>query len=151
MTVLRVRVDLAYDGTDFSGWARQPGRRTVEGELTGALTRVLRRDDVRLTVAGRTDAGVHARGGVCHGDIDADAWAALPGRSERAPAQAQDGNLPGGVAAEKVGILLPIALLDELDLDALLGQHEADLPGERGQGIMVQAVHRWHPEGGRSG
>ena len=61
---MRFRIDFAYDGTDFSGWARQPGRRTVEGELTGALTRVLRRDDVRLTVAGRTDAGVHARSAV---------------------------------------------------------------------------------------
>ena len=99
---MRFRIDFAYDGTDFSGWARQPGRRTVEGELTGALTRVLRRDDVRLTVAGRTDAGVHARGGVCHGDIDADAWAALPGRSERAPAQALVTRLNGVLAGDVV-------------------------------------------------
>jgi tRNA pseudouridine38-40 synthase len=57
------RLDLAYDGTPFDGWARQPGRRTVEGELEEALTTVLR-ERVRLHVAGRTDAGVHALGQV---------------------------------------------------------------------------------------
>ena len=53
------RLELAYDGTPFDGWARQPGRRTVEGELEAALATVLR-EPVRLSVAGRTDAGVHA-------------------------------------------------------------------------------------------
>jgi tRNA pseudouridine38-40 synthase len=53
------RLDLAYDGTSFDGWARQPGRRTIEGELEAALATVLR-EPVRLSVAGRTDAGVHA-------------------------------------------------------------------------------------------
>jgi tRNA pseudouridine38-40 synthase len=51
---------LEYDGRDFAGWARQPGRRSVEAELERALAIVLRREPVRLTVAGRTDAGVHA-------------------------------------------------------------------------------------------
>ena len=69
---VRLRLDFAYDGTDFSGWAAQPGRRTVEGELSAALTTVLRAPEpVRLTVAGRTDAGVHARGQVAHADIGA--------------------------------------------------------------------------------
>src|SRR6478672_9839480 len=63
--LVRVRFDLAYDGTDFSGWARQRARRTVQGELESAITTVLRlREPVELTVAGRTDAGVHARGQV---------------------------------------------------------------------------------------
>jgi tRNA pseudouridine38-40 synthase len=68
---VRLRLDLAYDGTDFSGWASQPGRRTVQGVLEAALERVLRAAATTLTVAGRTDAGVHARGQVCHLDIDA--------------------------------------------------------------------------------
>jgi tRNA pseudouridine38-40 synthase len=60
-----IRLDLAYDGTGFRGWAKQPdpGIRTIEGELGAVLSRVLG-DDVRLSVAGRTDAGVHARGQV---------------------------------------------------------------------------------------
>ncbi|KQU70929.1 pseudouridine synthase [Phycicoccus sp. Root563] len=96
---LRVRLDLAYDGTDFSGWAAQPGLRTVEGELSAALTTLLRAPaPVRLTVAGRTDAGVHARGQVVHADVDAEAWARVPGRSDREP----------GVAARtRLGGILP--------------------------------------------
>jgi tRNA pseudouridine38-40 synthase len=73
----RFRLDIAYDGTDFSGWAAQPGRRTVAGVLTDALSRVLR-TSVSLTVAGRTDAGVHATGQVASADLPADldpAWA----------------------------------------------------------------------------
>lgn len=57
------RLDIAYDGADFSGWAVQPERRTVQGELEAALARVLG-EPTRLTVAGRTDAGVHALGQV---------------------------------------------------------------------------------------
>ena len=62
----RIRLDLAYDGTGFSGWARQPGLRTVQGVLEDALATVFRRHDEppRLTVAGRTDVGVHATGQV---------------------------------------------------------------------------------------
>jgi tRNA pseudouridine38-40 synthase len=68
--LVRLRLDLAYDGTDFSGWAAQPGRRTVEGTLTDALAVVLRlREGLKLTVAGRTDAGVHAAGQVAHVDV----------------------------------------------------------------------------------
>lgn len=95
MTV-RVRIDLAYDGTDFSGWAAQPGLRTVEAELSRALTTVLRAvAPVRLTVAGRTDAGVHARGQVCHADVPIEGWQALPGRSDRTPEQAAVTRLAG--------------------------------------------------------
>jgi tRNA pseudouridine38-40 synthase len=66
---VRIRLDIAYDGTDFHGWAAQPGLRTVEGELSAALTTVLRLRSVALTCAGRTDAGVHARGQVVHLDV----------------------------------------------------------------------------------
>lgn len=67
----RWRLDVSYRGTDFSGWAAQPGLRTVQGELELWLPRLLRIDGpVQLTCAGRTDAGVHARGQVCHVDLE---------------------------------------------------------------------------------
>ena len=81
---LRIRIDLSYDGTSFSGWAAQPGRRTVEDTLSDALTTILRSPTpVRLVVAGRTDAGVHARGQVCHADVDPAGWEKVRSRSGR--------------------------------------------------------------------
>ncbi|NMN96290.1 tRNA pseudouridine(38-40) synthase TruA [Antrihabitans stalactiti] len=68
LTAVRHRLDIAYDGTDFKGWARQPGLRTVCGVLEESLSNVLRQP-VQLTVAGRTDAGVHAEGQVAHMDL----------------------------------------------------------------------------------
>jgi tRNA pseudouridine38-40 synthase len=67
---VRLRLDISYDGTDFSGWARQPGRRTVEQTIADAVSMVARLVDApALTVAGRTDAGVHAIGQVAHLDL----------------------------------------------------------------------------------
>ena len=69
-STVRWRLDLGYDGTNFSGWATQPGRRTVQGELESWIRRILRLDEpVQLVCAGRTDAGVHARGQVAHVDL----------------------------------------------------------------------------------
>lgn len=84
MESVRVRLDLSYDGTHFHGWAAQPGLRTVEGDLLQALALIARRD-VDITVAGRTDAGVHADHQVAHVDMPEDVWKALPGRSSRTP------------------------------------------------------------------
>jgi len=68
---VRWRLDIAYDGTNFSGWAAQRSQRTVQGELETWIARVLRLDEQpRLVCAGRTDAGVHARGQVAHLDLD---------------------------------------------------------------------------------
>lgn len=71
---VRLRFDIAYDGTDFAGWAAQDGHRTVAGVLDETLSTVFR-TPVRLFAAGRTDSGVHATGQVAHIDVPVDALA----------------------------------------------------------------------------
>jgi tRNA pseudouridine38-40 synthase len=78
------RLTIEYDGAEFAGWARQPGLRTVQEALEDALATVLRRE-VALTVAGRTDRGVHARGQVASHD------------GEPAPCDSLNGVLPDDV------------------------------------------------------
>ncbi|SMH31128.1 tRNA pseudouridine38-40 synthase [Rathayibacter oskolensis] len=86
----RVRLDLAYDGSRFSGWAKQPGLRTVQGVLEEALALVLRADERPVvTVAGRTDVGVHASAQVAHLDLTPEQWRRLSG-----PRRAGDETLP---------------------------------------------------------
>jgi tRNA pseudouridine38-40 synthase len=92
--VASVRLDIEYDGTGFSGWARQPGLRTVQGELEAALETVLR-EPVELTVAGRTDAGVHARGQVASFATEAE----VPGDLARR----LNGICPGDLAVTAAG------------------------------------------------
>lgn len=106
---LRIRIDFGYDGTAFSGWAMQPGKRTVEDELSSALTLILRAPKpVRLVVAGRTDAGVHARGAVVHADVDPTGWSMVPGRSVRTPALSAlarlNGVLPKDIVVHSVSV-----------------------------------------------
>lgn len=83
---MKFRLDLAYNGARFHGWAAQPGLRTVQGELEAALATIFR-EPVQLTVAGRTDAGVHAAGQVAHAEVPEPKWLALPGRSTRTPGE----------------------------------------------------------------
>ncbi len=71
------RLDIAYDGARFRGWARQPGLRTVQGELEDALAKVIG-EPVALTVAGRTDAGVHALAQVASFTTGREVPASLP-------------------------------------------------------------------------
>lgn len=97
---MRLRLDLAYDGTDFHGWATQPGLRTVQGLLQAALSQVLRVESVPVTCAGRTDTGVHARGQVVHLDVSDDVLGAVGGRSTAQPVDALVRRLNGVLPAD---------------------------------------------------
>ena len=99
---VRLRLDLSYDGTDFSGWALQPGRRTVQAEVTRAIGTVLRLDPApRVQVAGRTDTGVHALGQVAHVDVPATVWTALTAKAH-APVRKIAGVLPPDVRLRSI-------------------------------------------------
>jgi tRNA pseudouridine38-40 synthase len=87
MSVVRLRLDLAYDGGGFHGWATQPDLRTVQGLLEAALGKVLRTDPPSVTCAGRTDTGVHARGQVVHVDLEESVLVAAAGRSTGTPVE----------------------------------------------------------------
>lgn len=104
---VRVRLDVAYDGGPFSGWAVQPGLPTVQGCLEEALALILRRP-VRVVVAGRTDAGVHARGQVVHVDLSDQEWERLPRRSDSGPEEVLARRLRGAlgrVLGEETGAI----------------------------------------------
>ncbi|WP_237233169.1 tRNA pseudouridine(38-40) synthase TruA [Rothia nasisuis] len=94
---VRVRIDFAYDGGPFAGWAKQPGLVTVQGVLEEALAYVFRHP-IFTTVAGRTDAGVHALHQVAHFDVTQGSWEQLPGRSQEAPAVALRRKLRGALS-----------------------------------------------------
>ncbi len=104
----RFRLDIAYDGTHFSGWSRQPSLRTVQGLLEAALASIFRSAPPAptLSVAGRTDAGVHAVGQVAHLDLTAAQAAKLtrPPRGKRPSPVAQPS--PPEVLARRVNGIL---------------------------------------------
>ena len=100
---MRIRLDIAYDGTHFRGWARQPGLRTVQETIESALARVLG-GSVRLVVAGRTDAGVHASGQVAHVDLDEEQQQRLLARRTRHPEATADDRV-AALAARLTGVL----------------------------------------------
>ncbi|MDQ1581212.1 MAG: tRNA pseudouridine38-40 synthase [Microbacteriaceae bacterium] len=105
---VRFRLDVAYQGTDFNGWAKQPGARTVQGELEGALATIFRRHGPAptLIVAGRTDAGVHAAGQVAHVDLTPEQLKSLLRPRGGAPV----GESAGAILARRInGILGPVA------------------------------------------
>lgn len=111
---MRLRLDLAYDGGDFYGWAKQPTLRTVQGVLEDALHKVLRvnKDDasepLRLSVAGRTDTGVHASYQVCHLDVSEDVLQNCVGHTNLTHVKALEyrlcGVLPKDISIHSVSI-----------------------------------------------
>ncbi|WP_276859472.1 tRNA pseudouridine synthase A [Bifidobacterium merycicum] len=111
---MRLRIDLAYDGGAFYGWAVQPDIRTVQGEVESALRRILRvaADDadepLRLVVAGRTDTGVHASHQVCHIDISEDVLQRAVGHMKVAAVTALEHRLqrllPGDIAIHRISV-----------------------------------------------
>ncbi|MDK7784829.1 tRNA pseudouridine(38-40) synthase TruA [Bifidobacterium sp. UMB6791A] len=111
---MRLRLDLAYDGGDFYGWAKQPTLRTVQGVLEDALHKVLRvnKDDasepLRLSVAGRTDTGVHASYQVCHLDVSESVLQNCVGHTNLTPVKALEyrlcGVLPKDISIHSVSV-----------------------------------------------
>ncbi len=99
--LVRLRLDIAYDGTDFAGWAVQAGQRTVAGVIDEALTTVFR-TPAQLRAAGRTDTGVHATGQVAHVDLPASAIPHAYPRNKKDPAARAD------VAADAAPEFLPL-------------------------------------------
>jgi tRNA pseudouridine38-40 synthase len=99
--MVRLRLDIAYDGTEFAGWAIQAGQRTVAGVLDEALSTVFR-VPLRLFAAGRTDTGVHATGQVAHVDVAASALSNAYPRSPR------DGDPEFGPLVRRLARFLPL-------------------------------------------
>jgi tRNA pseudouridine38-40 synthase len=101
---VRLRLDLAYDGAGFHGWARQPGQATVQQAVEDALARLLALPEPpALTVAGRTDAGVHARGQVAHVDVPSVRW----DRAAETALRRLSGLLPPEVRVRRIASAAP--------------------------------------------
>jgi tRNA pseudouridine38-40 synthase len=100
-SLTRLRLDISYDGSQFHGWGRQPGLRTVQQVVEEALGRALVLPAApALTVAGRTDAGVHARGQVAHADVPAQAWETAAETASRRLSRV----LPADVRVPAIGV-----------------------------------------------
>ncbi|GAA2028848.1 tRNA pseudouridine(38-40) synthase TruA [Yaniella flava] len=114
----RIRVDLAYDGTSYRGWAKQPGLPSVQAAVETGLETIFR-GPIRTTVAGRTDAGVHAAHQVIHFDLTTDQWHKLPGHTpQRAPEEAMVSKLNGVLAREAGAIRILTARIAPEGFDA---------------------------------
>ena len=119
-STVRIRLDIAYDGTAFSGWAAQPDQRTVQGTLEDALRIIYRElpEGPLLTVAGRTDAGVHALGQVAHLDLGAETWASTARRRGDTDAASSFVRRMRGVLGEDSDVVVRAASEAPADFDA---------------------------------
>ncbi len=117
-TTFRIRVDLAYDGTSYHGWATQPGLPTVQETVEMGLGKIFRQP-IKTTVAGRTDAGVHAARQVIHFDITPQLWERLSGHNPpRPPEDALVTKLNGVLGRENGAIRILGARLAPPGFDA---------------------------------
>lgn len=145
---VRLRLDLGYDGAGFVGWAAQPGLRSVQAELEGALGTVLRLGGpASVTVAGRTDSGVHARGQVAHVDVPVEAFVQAPGRSDRPPEEALQrrlgGVLPADVVVHRVAVA-PVGF--DARFSAIWRRYAYTVVDSSGRRDPLQRGHQlWHP------
>jgi tRNA pseudouridine38-40 synthase len=154
---IRLRLDIAYDGTDFSGWAAQPRLRTVQGELETALATVFAKHGPppRLTVAGRTDVGVHALGQVAHVDVTPDQLASLDrshrgGASARSHGPAALARRLNGIAGLKSDVVVTRSQLADEGFDArfsaLWRRYEYRIADESALRDPRRRSHTlWHP------
>jgi tRNA pseudouridine38-40 synthase len=128
-----VRLEIEYDGSGFRGWARQPGLRTVQGELETALATVLR-EPIELTVAGRTDTGVHARGQVASFTTAAELPADLARRLS-------------GLGPDDVGVTAATVVADGFDArrDARARTYRYRLLARRAPSPFEQGRALWWP------
>lgn len=114
----RIRIDLAYDGGSFHGWAVQPGLASVQGVVEDGLAMVIRRD-VRTTVAGRTDAGVHAAHQVIHCDLTEQEWEAVSRQREGVkPEDALVRRLNGVLRSQEGSVVIRSAAVAPAGFDA---------------------------------
>lgn len=110
--VLRLRIDCAYDGSEFHGWACQPHLRTVQGVMENCLCRILHLDTehppIRLVVAGRTDTGVHASHQSCHLDVQEELLERAVGHMSLSPVAALEHRLrhilPSDIAIHRISV-----------------------------------------------
>ncbi|GAA1452495.1 tRNA pseudouridine synthase A [Nesterenkonia lacusekhoensis] len=113
----RIRLDLAYDGNAYRGWAAQPGLPTVQGVLQEGLATLIRRE-VPVVVAGRTDAGVHARGQVVHFDLTEEEWHRLARGRDITPAEAMLRRIGGVLSRQDGAVIVHRAAAVPDDFDA---------------------------------
>lgn len=136
---IRLKMTLGYDGAQFHGWARQPNVLGVQQLIEEGLATLVRRP-VRVVVAGRTDAGVHARNQVVHFDLTPGEYEALPRRSPLAPPEALVRRLNGILAPQEGALLIHSAQRAEPGFDARFSALQ-----RRYSYRIADGLHRWDP------
>lgn len=135
----RIRIDFAYDGGPYHGWAKQPGLPTVQAALEEALALIVR-EPVATTVAGRTDAGVHANQQVVHADIPLPNWQRIPRNAPLVPAPAMLRRLNGVLAKDHPGIIVHAVAEVPDSFDARFSAISREYSYQ-----IADGVARWNP------